>query len=112
MIRRRILAPRSKHAAVVKLLLEKGAELESKDKGDWSALRYAAVREDEAMVMLLLEKGARLESKDKNGLAALSYAVMLNLMFEKGTYLDSTDMDGWDAATICSKILAEGGAYQ
>ena len=48
------------HEAVVKLLLEKGAELETKDK-DYgrTPLLWAAENGHEAVVKLLLEKGAR-----------------------------------------------------
>jgi ankyrin repeat protein len=49
----------------VKLLLEKGAELESKDKIDWTPLWWAAANGHEMVVRLLLEKGAKLEYKDK-----------------------------------------------
>jgi ankyrin repeat protein len=60
---------------VVKLLLEKGAELESKDE-DWgqTPLSWAAGSGHEAVVKLLLEKGAELESKDKYGQTPLSWA--------------------------------------
>jgi len=54
----------SGHEAVVKLLLEKGAELESKDAYyGRTLLSYAAGNGREAVVLLLLEKGAELESK-------------------------------------------------
>ena len=56
------------HEAVVKLLLEKGAELESKDSKDasngWTPLSWAAYNGHEAVAKLLLKKGAELESKD------------------------------------------------
>jgi ankyrin repeat protein len=51
---------------VVKLLLEKGAELKSKDKKySRTPLLWAASNGHEAVVKLLLEKGAELESKAK-----------------------------------------------
>ncbi|TVY42671.1 Vegetative incompatibility protein HET-E-1, partial [Lachnellula cervina] len=46
------------HEAVVKLLLEKGAELESKDRDSQTPLFWAAKNGHEAVVKLLLEKGA------------------------------------------------------
>ena len=46
------------HEEVVKLLLEKGAELESKDKYGKTPLSLAAEMGHEAVVMLVLEKGA------------------------------------------------------
>ena len=48
----------------MKLLLEKGAELESKDEYGRTPLSWAAENGHEAVVKLLLEKGAELESKD------------------------------------------------
>ncbi len=60
-------AAKKGHKAVVKLLLEKGAELESKDKRGWTPLSWAAKKGHEAVVKLLLEKGTELESKDKRG---------------------------------------------
>jgi ankyrin repeat protein len=46
------------HEAVVKLLLEKGAELESKSDYGQTPLSYAAQYRHEVVVKLLLEKGA------------------------------------------------------
>ena len=44
----------------MKLLLEKGAELETKDKANsWTPLLWAARNRHEAVVKLLLEKGAK-----------------------------------------------------
>ena len=51
---------------MVKLLIEEGAELESKDKEfGQTPLSLAAEHGYEAVVKLLIEKGADLESKDK-----------------------------------------------
>jgi ankyrin repeat protein len=59
------LATGSGRKAVVKLLLEKGAELEPKDdEYGVTPLWLAAANGHEAVVKLLLEKGAELESKD------------------------------------------------
>ena len=55
------------HEAVVKLLLEKGAELEAKDSDGRTPLRRAAENGHEAVVKLLLEKDAELEAKDSFG---------------------------------------------
>jgi len=52
------LAAERGHEAVVKLLLEKGAALETKDKSGRTPLSLAARRSHEAVVKLLLEKGA------------------------------------------------------
>jgi ankyrin repeat protein len=52
---------------VVKLLLERGVELETKDKDGQTPLSWATRHGHEAVVMLLLERGAELETKDKDG---------------------------------------------
>src|SRR5207302_1796321 len=54
------------HEAVVKLLIEKGAELESKYNYGQTPLLWAAENGHKAVVKLLLEKGAELEPRDKN----------------------------------------------
>ena len=46
------------HEAVVKLLLEKGADVESKDDVGQTPLSWAARGGHKAVVKLLLEKGA------------------------------------------------------
>ena len=83
-------AARNGHEAVVKLLLEKGAELETKNTDGRTPLSYAARNGHEAVVELLLEKGAELETKDKDGETPLSYAArngheaVVKLLLEKG----------------------------
>jgi ankyrin repeat protein len=58
-------AAESRYKAVVKLLLEKGTELESKDaEYGGTPLPWAAEKGHEEVMKLLLEKSAGLESKD------------------------------------------------
>ena len=52
------------HEAVVKLLLEKGAEIEAKDQYGQTALSWATTQGHETIVKLLLEKSAKIEAKD------------------------------------------------
>ena len=77
------------HEAVVKLLLEKGAEVETKSDGQ-TPLSYAAKNGHEAVVKLLMEKGTELETKSiYDDQAPLSYAaekgheVVVKLLVEK-----------------------------
>ena len=61
----------------MKLLLEKGAELESRDtRYGRTPLSWAAVKGREAVVKLLLEKGAELESRDTGGRTPLWWAAV------------------------------------
>jgi ankyrin repeat domain-containing protein 50 len=83
-------AARYGHEAVVKLLLEKGTELETKDNYGRTPLSWAAVNGHEAVLKLLLEKGAELETKDNYGRTPLSWAAVngheavVKLLLEKG----------------------------
>jgi len=47
----------------VKLLLEKGANIEAKDNDGDTALINAAIKGETEMVKLLLEKGANIEAR-------------------------------------------------
>ncbi|KAK1772738.1 ankyrin repeat-containing domain protein [Phialemonium atrogriseum] len=117
------------HEAVVKLLAEKGAHLESRGNGR-TALIWAAMRGHEAVVKLLAEKGADLENRynyDRHSSGtALTWAAknghdaVVKLLAEKGAYLWSTDYyDNDSTALILAakngheavvKLLAEKGA--
>ena len=114
------------HEAVVKLLLEKGAELEIKDESNGrTPLSWAAERGHEAVVKLLLEKGAELETKDKNNgrtpllwAAERGHEAVVKLLLEKGAELEIKSNNGrtpllWAAERgheAVVKLLLEKGA--
>ncbi|CZR56859.1 uncharacterized protein PAC_06748 [Phialocephala subalpina] len=114
------------HEAVVKLLLEKGAELETKDEyyGSRTPLSWAAEDGHEAVVKLLLEKGAELETKDDYGRTPLSWAAedgheaVVKLLLEKGAELETKDDCGRTPLSYAAmygheavvKLLLEKGA--
>jgi ankyrin repeat protein len=70
--------------------LEKGEDVEAKDKFGVTALHKTAQNRQEAVTQLLLEKGADIEAKDNYGCTALHWAtvvrhsVMVRLLPEKG----------------------------
>jgi hypothetical protein len=90
------------HRVVVKLLLERGAEVEAKDsKHGRTPLSWAAVNGHEATVKLLLDKGADVEAKDKvYGGTPLWWAAengheaIVKLLFDKGAGAESKDKYG------------------
>ena len=94
------LAAERGHEGVARLLLEKGAGLDSKDTYGRTPLSCAAENGHEAVVRLLLEKGAELDSKSTYSRTPLSYAAeigyeaVVRLLLEKGAELDSKDIDG------------------
>ncbi|KAK7178576.1 Ankyrin repeat domain-containing protein 50-like protein 1 [Paraphaeosphaeria sporulosa] len=100
------------HDAVAKLVLDKGADLESKDdKYGRTPLSWAAEHGREAVVKLLLDKGAELESRDDNyGRTPLSWAAengheaVVRLLLDKGTDLESKDnMYNWTPLSWAAK---------
>ncbi|KAH6670383.1 ankyrin repeat-containing domain protein [Halenospora varia] len=76
--------------AVVRLLLQKGADLDPKDLYSRTPLSYAAENGCEAVVEVLLDSGAEVESMDKCGETPLSLAyengheATVKLLLEKG----------------------------
>ncbi|KAK5467499.1 hypothetical protein LTS15_000472 [Exophiala xenobiotica] len=81
------LAAKKGHEAIVRVLLERGAELDSKDNIGWTPLSWAARNGHEAVVRVLLEMGAELDSKHNNGQTPLSWAT-------GGAELESKDNNG------------------
>lgn len=71
----------SKVTALVKLLLDRGADTESKDENSCTVLHYAAQQGNIALVELLLDRGADIESKDED--VALC-CIMLDVVDEGG----------------------------
>ncbi|QGA20938.1 hypothetical protein EYB26_008648 [Talaromyces marneffei] len=117
------------HDVVVKLLLEKGAELEIKDNiSGRTPLSYAAERGHEAVVKLLLKHGAKLETKGNvSGQTPLSYAAergheaVVKLLLEKDAKLELETKDNlfgqtplswaaWNGHEAVVKLLLKNGA--
>jgi ankyrin repeat protein len=78
------------HEAVVKLLLERGAELEAEDNKGRMSLSWAAENGHESVVKLLLEKDAVLQDKTGYSRTPLLWAVekghevAVKLLLEEG----------------------------
>ncbi|KAF4335972.1 ankyrin repeat-containing protein, partial [Fusarium beomiforme] len=87
------------HRVIVKLLLEKGAEIEAKDsKYGQTPLSWAARNGHEAVIKLLLGKGAEIEAKDNlYGQTPLSWAArngheaVVELLLDKGADIETKD---------------------
>jgi Ankyrin repeats (3 copies) len=102
------------HEAVVRLLLEKGADVEAKADYGRTTLSWAAERGHEAVVRLLLEKGADVEAKTQYGETALRKAVergheaVVRLLLEKGA-----DVEGKTEGPVLQgtalHLASEGG---
>jgi ankyrin repeat protein len=87
----------------VKLLLNKGANIEAKDKLGNTALMMAAFCGKADVVKLLLDKGANIEATDKYGntalisAAALGKADVVELLLDKGANIEAKDNYGYTA---------------
>ena len=111
------------HEVVVRLLLEKGANLESRGTNSRTPLAWAAYWGYDVVVGLLLEKGANLESQDTDSRTPLVLAAceghdgVVGLLLEKGADLESQDTDSrtplvWAAyrghAAVVGLLLEKG----
>jgi ankyrin repeat protein len=86
------------HEDIVKLLLEKGFEADSKDsRSDRGPLWWAISQGQGAVVKLLLEKGVDADWKDWGGMTALSWAAYfghvatVKLLLDQGVDADTKD---------------------
>jgi ankyrin repeat protein len=97
---------KSDYYAIVKLLLEKGANVDAGWNGCWTPLRGAAKRGDLEVARLLLEKGARVNAC--NGCTPLAEAAgnghsdMVEMLLDKGADVNGTDCDGFTALMIAA----------
>ena len=84
----------------MKLLLEKGAEIEAKDNDGNTPLHSASIREHLEVVKLLLEKGADVNAKSNAGQTPLhsasmdEYTEVMKLLLERGSDVNAKDHDG------------------
>jgi Ankyrin repeats (3 copies)/Ankyrin repeat len=93
----------------VKLLVEKGAELETESKSGRTPLSWAAEKGHEAVVKLLVEKGAELEAKDGNSgrtpllwAAVRGHDAVVKLLLDRGADIESKDNDGWTPLSLAN----------
>jgi ankyrin repeat protein len=89
---------------VVKLLLDKGPELEAGDARGRTALILAAAAGDSEIVKLLLDRGANVKAADRDGQTALlvaagecaneCYLEIMGLLLDKGADVNAKDSLG------------------
>ncbi|KAM0550171.1 hypothetical protein ACHAPJ_009019 [Fusarium lateritium] len=88
------VAASAKSPAIVQMLLDSGAVLESEDNHGLTPLLHAAKTGDEATVQLLISNGANIEQADKLGMTPLSHAAesadvgTVKLLIDRGADVD------------------------
>ena len=98
------------HAEVVKLLLNKGAEVNKQDIDRMTPLHYASCRGHMEIVNLLLNNGANVNAKDYDGRTPLHYASsgshaeIVKLLLERGADINAQD-DWGDTSLHCASRL-------
>jgi ankyrin repeat protein len=94
-------AAQNGYLAIVKLLLVRDVDPDSKDIYGGIPLSLAAVEEHEAIVQLLLARDVDPDSKDTDGRTPLSFAAsngdeaIIKLLLARDVDPDSKDTDGW-----------------
>jgi ankyrin repeat protein len=112
------------HEAIVQLLLEKGAEIDWKDRRGCTPLTISAVRGHVAVVKLLLKHGAEADPRDFIGRTPLSFAAergnntLVKILLKEQVAINSIDVYGLtplmhacrQGYTAVAKLLLEQGA--
>lgn len=117
----------SNRMKIVKLLLDKGVNIDAVDAVGENALMYAAQLHRVDIVQLLIERGAKLDVRDIYGLNVLLHAAwngcekIIEVLLDQGVQVNSCDNDGMTALhhinfsndfvdNECMNLLLERGA--
>ena len=115
------------HLSICRLLIDKGAELESKDWYGWAPLHHAAIEGHIEIVRLLCDRGADVKARDNNGWRPLHHAaeyghitVVKELIEERNAEINARDGDGRtelslahgnDKDDIAAYLASHGGIF-
>jgi len=109
-------APISLHQAVangdieqVKLLISKGADVNSRNRLNGTPLHIAVQYRRQALIELLIDKGTDVNAKDSNGQTALRFALdtgqkgVIELLIAKGADVNAMDNRGENALSMAKR---------
>ncbi|KAF2964017.1 hypothetical protein GQX73_g9554 [Xylaria multiplex] len=92
------------HARVLGVLIEKGADLDTKDNSGRTALHKATMNDDHVSVKMMLEsKRVDTQTEDVHGWTSLRWAAsngqetLVRMLLENNDKIDAQDKDGWTA---------------
>lgn len=91
---------------MVKFLIENGAELDKRDKLQWTPLMWAVHSGKVTVLNYLIKKGAKLDISDKYGWTPLMQSAFMDrpycaeILLENGAEFESKNVDNDDAISI------------
>jgi len=112
------LAASRAHDEVTKLLIDRGAEINAKDRKEWTPLHLACSPTHSQrgrqrfynIAELLLDKGANVNSRNFEGVTPLQWAVrndryiLIDLLLDRGANLIMKDNEGYTALFWAQKV--------
>ncbi|MBS3067322.1 ankyrin repeat domain-containing protein [Candidatus Micrarchaeota archaeon] len=112
------------HTEIMKLLVEKEANVNAADNNAFTPLIYSAAKGNVEGIKLLLEHGANVDTRNANGETALiraageGHADVVRILIEKGADIEAETSEGGNALILAAdnghtevvKVLLEKGA--
>ncbi|KAI9457889.1 ankyrin repeat-containing domain protein [Russula earlei] len=117
-------ASQNGHSDVVRLLLENGAIVDSRNNDSWTPLMFASDEGHLDIIRLLLQSGANVEFQTKSGTTPLmkasrhGHSDVVRLLLQNGAIAHSCDNEGWTPVMLASReghspvvrLLVQSGA--
>jgi ankyrin repeat protein len=117
-------AARDGKTSTVRLLLDRGAEVDARNWFDCTPLHFAAINGNTDTARLLLDRGAEVDARDRDDWTPLHRAATngrtdtAKLLLDRGAEIDARNNDDWTALhfAVCSgdtdtvRLLIQHGA--
>ncbi|CAI7641033.1 unnamed protein product [Penicillium crustosum] len=112
------------HEVVTRLLIDKGADINTSDNRGWTPLHWASSKGREAVTRFLIKEGANVNASDEYGRGSLSFAslndheAVVRLLIDDGANVNASDKDGRTPLShvssngyeVVARLLIEKGA--